>query len=199
MANLVNEDYFFGEIVIPNLNTEGNISSLEANIEIYQKEILMAEFGYVLYTAFMAGLAEDPVLEKWKDLRDGKSFEFELSGKTITRKWNGLINEEKISLISDYTYYKIKEKEASHSSQIGEVNPNSENSTRTNSSDKIANAWLRMREMYGITPRGFSKLNDAYYIHYNDLPSLYNFLLANETSYDDWEFEPKNSVNVFGY
>lgn len=199
MANLVDEDYFYGEIVIPNLNSTDKIETLEADITIYQKEILIALLGYQLYTAFIAGLAADPVLQKWTDLKEGVEFSFELYGKTITRKWIGLENSEMISLISDYTYFKIKEKEASRSAEIGEVNPDSENSTRSDSSDKMANAWLRMREMYGITPIGFFKLADAHYIHYNDLPSAYNFLLANESSYDDWEFEPKNSVNVFGY
>ena len=197
MANLVDYLYFFGEILIPELNVESKRSALNIDIGVYQKEILIDVLGYELYTLFIAGLAAETVI--YKDIRDGKVFTFELNGKTITRKWNGLINTEKISLISDFTYYKITERKVSHSTAIGEVIPDAENAVRSNSTDKMVNAWYRMREMYGITPRGFVKITDSDYVHYNDLPSLYNFLLANTDVYPTWEFEPKNSVSGFGY
>ncbi|MBW2610662.1 MAG: hypothetical protein JRC68_10025 [Deltaproteobacteria bacterium] len=195
MANLTDYTYFYGEIKIPNLNSTDKISSLNVDISVYEKEILTDLIGYELYKDFV----ENQTDQRWVDFIEGKEFEFEFNGKTLIRKWNGLTNTIKLSLLSDYTYYKLKEQEATISAEIGEVIPNGENSLRANSTDKMVNAWLRMRELYGITPYGFNKLNEAHYIHYNDLPTAYNFLLANIETYENWEFEPKNSVNVFDY
>ena len=199
MENLIDYTYFRGEIKIPNLNSTDKTDSLDIDISVYQKEILMDLLGYQLYTAFEAGLLVDPIDKIWTDLRDGIEFTFTFDGVEYTRKWYGLKNALKLSLISDYTYYKLKEQEATSSAEIGEVIPNGENSLRANSANKMVNAWLRMRETYGKTPLGFNKLNSAHYIVWNALPSAYNFLLANADDYDDWEFEPKNSVNVFDY
>lgn len=199
MANLTNYQYFYGEIKITNLTKTENRNDLEVDITVFEREIMLDLFGYPLYTAYSAGIAATTPLQKWIDLRDGKVFSFDVNGKTVTRRWNGLINSIKLSLLSFYTYYKVKERLVSQTAEVGETYPKGQNSTPANAAPKMANAWLRMRELYGITPYGFDKLNSSHYVHYNALPTAYNFLLANESSYDDWEFEPKNSVNVFDF
>ena len=55
-------------------------------------------------------------------------------------------------------------------------------------------AWNKMVNLYGEIPYASIKyksfMNLDTYIHYNDAPSAYNFLLANKETYTNWIFTP---------
>lgn len=163
----------------------------------YEKEILKEVLGDELYALYIIGIEESTQI--YKDIRDGKAFSFEFCGQTINKVWNGLENAEKVSLSAYFTYYKYKERKASQSTDVGEILADSEHAVRVDPTAKVVNAWFEMRQLYGVTPRGFNHLNTAHYVFYNDLSSLYNFLLANTETYPTWVFKPKNSINGFNY
>ena len=196
--SLIDKSYFTGELVITNTNLPVIEDALEATITKYEKEILKSLLGQVLYDAFIAGLLEDPIPEKWTDLRDGKDFTQDYNGQTITLHWNGLINDEKRSLISYYVYCKYWQHRQTLTTDIGEIDPKAENASKWNTIDKIVNCWREMRQLYGVVPKSYSKYYDTTHIVYNDLPSAYNFLLANSSNYDDWWFEQIPIMNAIG-
>jgi hypothetical protein len=102
--SLIDSTYFVGDIALPNLDEVPN--TFQDTMDRYEEEILKKLLGYQLYNAFIAGIAVEPTPDqKWLDLRDGAEFTFDFCGETITQKWNGLINTDKVSLISYYVYY----------------------------------------------------------------------------------------------
>jgi hypothetical protein len=197
MANLINEDYFIRDINIP-ANSPGLQSKLTSWITEYQEEVLIKVLGYDLYSKFIV----DPILEqRFIDIRDGKEFEFEFCGKTVKRKYIGLSNIKKESLIAYYAYYFIARDNASYTASIGEVKPQGENSITANPSEKLVNAWNKFVELSGlINCRWFDKFDLSSYVHFDDKPSLYNFLLANKDVYPEWEYssEQAEKINIFG-
>ena len=193
---IIDSTYFIREITIPNLDKAGNSSTLDTDIVFYEKEILMDALGYQLYSEFITAIEGTPA-QKWIDLRDGAEFSFEYSGVTITRKWAGLKNSDKISLLAYYTYAMYLRKMHQQLTSIGTVVSQSENSMVVNGSDKFINAWNRFIEQYGEVPDGFDPYNESHYIHFDDKPTLYNFLLAGD--YDNWIYTRREGLNAFGF
>lgn len=206
--SLINTSYFIGEINLPNIDKK--INTYNAAIEQYEKEILINLLGYELYTEFIAAIALPGPDQKWLDLRDGAEFTMEYNGQDITLKWEGLINDEKISLIAYYCYYKIRKRDVSLTTSVNEVRGKLENSETVNETRKIINAWRLMLSLYGETECSYNGFNwtsraveyfDKYlseYDTYNDLPSAFNFLNANRADYPDWRFTPRANLNEFG-
>ena len=193
---LIDDSYFIGEISLPNISRW--INTFNQLINKYEKEVLTDLMGYPLYTLFSAGIAEETPDQIWLDIRDGKEFSFEYDGVTVTRKWNGLINADKVSLIAYYCYYKIIFESLTDTTGIGEVLGNPENSVNKDNIAKAVNAWNKFIDLYGYTcGYDFSKFNDTYYT-FTDRPSAYNFLNANRDIYPTWEFEVKRTINRFG-
>jgi hypothetical protein len=195
--SLIDESYFVGDIALPNL--EEIINTFKDNIERYEKEVLIDLLGRPLYNDFMAGLAAPTVEQKWIDLRDGADFTFEWCGHTVNEHWNGLINDDKVSVISYYIYYKHRYENLSTTTSINDVQGLPENATKVNDVRKMAYAWKQMLELYGELPCTwrFNKYDSTYW-HYTDKPSAYNFLLANKDDYSNWLFEGKARLNEFG-
>ena len=197
--SLIDNTYFVGDIALPNLDEVSN--SFQATMNKYEEEVLKSLLGYTLYTEFIAALAGSPA-QKWIDLRDGAEFTFEFCGQTITKKWNGLINSDLISLISYYTYYKYRYENLSTTTSINDVQGIAENATKVNDTRKMVYAWNRGLSLYGETPVfdpewGFNKYSTTYE-YYTDEPSAFNFLNANRSDYSDWIFTPLNRHNEFG-
>ena len=77
-----------------------------------------------------------------------------------------------------------------------------ENSTNVDVRPKLINSWNKMIKLYGDVPNCYIDntlfLNNSNYVHFNTLPSAYNFLLANIETYPEWIFEPLEKQNIFG-
>lgn len=185
---MINETYFVMDISLPDKKSDWDVI-----IARYEKEILIKLLGYPLYSEFISGLAEETPLQKWLDLRNGADFSFEYKGKTISTHWNGLINDEKISLLAYYVYYKYRYNTIINTTSIGDVVGKSENSEKVSDVPKLVYAWNEMVSLYGHTLDSFSNDNKTYY---NSDPSAYNFLLAKE--YENWEFTRLDYQNSFG-
>ena len=136
---LINEEYFKGEIVIPNLNSVGNgISSQIASsnlvlllsfIDKYEKRFLVSLLGRCCADEF------------YKEIEKG-----ELSGKWLDLK-NKLVDETlKISPIANYVYYWYRRNDVSITTGIGEMETDSDNSVRVSSALKMCRAWNEMVE-----------------------------------------------------
>ena len=201
MANLIDDTYFIGDITIPNVNSSDVNDTLDHDITIYEKEILIKLLGYPLYKL----MTTTPTLSPFKELIEGEEFSFELDGDTIDVKWEGLQNNNKISLISYFVYYKHREKTNKLSTGIGELLSNSENGIRMSPVQKLVNAWNRMLELYGeieeeqLVFNGISKRDNTTYVHLDDSPSAYNYLLAKIDVFPTWIFTQIPDINEFGF
>lgn len=210
---IIDESYFINRIAIANTNNTSVEASLNAAILEYEKEALLSALGYELYELFIA----NPTVQIYKDILDGKEFSFEFCGKTVTRKWIGLANSEKDSLLAYYTYVNYEKDRNTFNSSVGFVTPKVENAEQSNPRLKYVNSWnayvfqrgdfqkinkysnrlyLRGRR-YRENTLYFDKFDLNTYEFLNDDPSLFNFLLANVASYPTWEFTPVDNINVF--
>jgi len=223
--NFIDITYFVNEINIP--VDDYNPGTLDAAIIRYQKEILKSLLGYQLWKELMADLDSlgNPQTQKFTDLVDGAEFSFEYGGETINTKWEGLRNDDMVSLISYYVYYKYRKDFDTNYSGNSQTMPINENSQVIPYGYKLSTIWNLMIELYGKTPTKYDDnyifpynpyfsdsiytnsktwdqkyffLNLDNYVHFNDTPSAYNFLLANKTDYTNWIFNPLYEQNSFG-
>jgi hypothetical protein len=224
--NFIDHTYFINDINIPG-NTQSE-NTIKQYIERYENEILKSLLGYELWKELIADLNSNyiPQTPKFVSLVDGAEFSFDLNGKTINTKWEGIKNTLKISLISYYVYYQYRNQTESYFSGTGQVKPKKENAEIVDARPKIIESWNKMIELYGEVPREFRKKDnymhkycrnywwwrDYYfgyyfkdfffnldnYIHFNEKPSAYNYLLANKDDFSNWIFDPKFKVNLFG-
>lgn len=195
---IIDSTYFIREIKLPNLNQSASLSELNSYIEKYEAEILKDLLGYQLYSDFITAIAEDEPDQKWVDLRDGAEFSFDFGGKTITRKWNGLKNSDKVSLIAYYVWFFYHRKFMQRITETGIATSQSENSVGVSSVLLASHNWNMFLELYGEVPYWFDPYYSTYE-HYTDKPSAYNFLLANSDDYDNWIFTKRENVNAFGF
>lgn len=204
--SLIDTTYFVREINVP-LSSNATLNTIFTNAILrYENDILKKLLGYTLWKEFTDAIAaattESPLAQKWVDLRDGADFSFDWNGSIINTHWNGLINPEKVSLIAFYVYYQHRVNHESEYTGIGEVVAKGENSTRIIPLDKLVLVHSQMLDLYGRTPaiarKYYSFLNNANYLHYDDEPSAYNFLLTNVETYPNWVFKPIGNVNAFG-
>ena len=158
MTNLNTYIDFVGSINIPNL--EKDIQGFETVYNTpYQKEILVKLFGFDLYTTFEAGLLEDPILQKWTDLKNGSTY---------------LVNEIKKEnpglkkLVANYVYCKWLTINYEQLTGLGSINSNSENATIISPENKIVNAWNEMIKLYY---------------------QVYDFMYNNQTDYPNCDTE----------
>lgn len=200
----IDASYFIGKIRVPYneaASTDPLYVQLTNAISRYEDEILKKLLGYTLWKEYTDAIAAselevDPVTlaDKWSALRDGAEFSFEWNGHTITDKWNGFLNSEKISLIANYVYYQHRSNTETSYTGSGEKLSKGENSANANAEPKLVKAWNEMVNLYGKTPRQL--INKKYFMdadnyeHHNAYPSAYNFLLANVSDYEGWIFTP---------
>jgi hypothetical protein len=130
--SLINNQYFRGELIIPNLNGTGPVyesrsRSMEEFIAIHEADYLMNILTMFLYDAFMAGISADSPLEKWTALKAK------------------LINETlQTSPIANYVYYQYQISKLTDSTTIGETKGVPENATQELNTLKLVRAWNRM-------------------------------------------------------
>lgn len=179
MANFTDKDYYILEANIP----DSILNDLDAYITRYEKEILIDLFGYALWKLINAYDSNNPgnSPQRIRDIVEGK--EYTVDGDLI--KWNGLINDDKISLLSYYVYYWWVRNNGTTLHMTGVALLKSENSEPESASQKISAAWGRLRELYGYPSQDFYQ------------PSAYNFMIEFESDYSEWVFERIGHVNSF--
>jgi hypothetical protein len=202
MANLIDNTYFVGDISVPLSSNATLNSNFNAAIARYEDEILRKLLGYTLWKALKVQIDAASYSAPWKDFIEGAEFSFEFNGNTINEKWNGLINDEKVSLIAYYIYYQHRKFNDTIYTGIGETKPKGENSRPASPLLKMVQVNNLMVNLYGNIPNYYRKYcsfsDSGNYEHYDDKPSAYNFLLANIDNYEGWVFKPIGKQNVFG-
>jgi len=166
---LIDDTYFVGDISI----TSGEYSTLTADIARYEKEIINAVFGYELGKLILA--YNDSSEQRIIDLVEGVEYTVEYNNRDQLVRWNGLINDDKISIIAYYVYYRYLRDKATFNMPTGEMKPKNENSSNADLSLKIMNISNRLEEMIGYFGQTLVE------------PSLYNYFISNdyETNYPE--------------
>lgn len=216
MTSQIDKTYFIRDILIPNIATDTDISDVvDTYIVEYQEKILMDLLGSDLYYAFESGLLEDPVPQKWLNLRDGATYTINYNGEDFTVKWKGFKNSVKISLLSYFTYFYYVRSEHVSLTGIGATVSDTENGQVVLPNNKIIAAYNKGVELYGQPLQFNADMMDSIVfpntmlptilpISYNDIskPTAYNFIYRmNEldpTTYPNWVFKVKRTINNFG-
>lgn len=172
MADLVDNTYFVKEINVPS----STFSNLGNYITRFEKEVLIRLLGYELYKTYTEWNGTDAGVIK--DLVEGKEY---TNGDGNLIKWNGLQNDDKLSLISYYVFYKWLKDQVIIAQTTGTKQSTSENSLIADSGQKLVLAWRNFLELYNP--------------QYEDTPSAYNFLMNHESDYPTWDFEYIGTVN----
>lgn len=145
---LIDKSYFIGDINVPNTSAVSVGERLDWFINKFEPQFLLQVLGYELDKAFAAGLAEDPVPQKWADLKDGVEYTG-LDGRL--RKWRGFIETvvegedgQKQSMIANYVYYFFMRGVVTQTTGIGETVTKAENADIVSPADKMCYAWNEM-------------------------------------------------------
>ncbi len=85
---IIDASYFFGPLMIGQLDQPSVQDELNLFIDQYEPEYMEAVMGYETYRDFKAGLLEDPILQKWTDLLAGTEYT-DINGRL--QNWKGLI------------------------------------------------------------------------------------------------------------
>lgn len=126
---LINQTYFVGEILVPNLTgvgpiPAGNVEELTRFISKYEPEFLDEVLGPDLSAAFQTGISAETPDQRWVDLKIR------------------LVNEtHKLSPIAGYVYYHYFRDRLSTSSGLGEIESTAENANVVLNTDKMARAY----------------------------------------------------------
>lgn len=190
MANLIDNTYFFGPISLPGGSLDGDFADIDDYIEQYEKEALIEILGYTLYKALKAEIDADEYTTKWDRFVNGYEYEIDYLGDTHLVKWNGLVNDEKISLLAYYIYYHYVKFHVTHTSGFGELLQKAENASKVSPVQRMVSAWNEYVRLRGDPAD--SEIN----------PTAYNFLNKYEddetNGYDAWLFKVIKRTNTFG-
>lgn len=190
---LIDIGYFKGGLTIPNI--EKDASGFENDyINKYEKEILVRLLGNTLYSNFMAGLAAPTIEQKWLDLRDGKDYTITINEVDYTIRWNGLINSEKESLIAYYVYFHWLQRNYHQLSGLGVIDTTTENATKVDPNEKLVWANNECAKLAGE----YYHITLGYFEYTSFEPSLFNFIINNQTDYVGWVYTPLLPINNLG-
>ena len=155
-------------------------NDLTLYIARYEKEVLKKLLGYELWKLVDAYNATTSP-QRIKDIVEGK--EYTVDG--VLMNWNGLINNDKISLLSYYVLYNFMRETSTSLQTTGVTRSIDENANVLGVAQKMVDAWGKMRELYG------------YYGQDTYAASALNFLLNYESDYLEWDFTDIGNVNMF--
>jgi hypothetical protein len=191
---LIDYTYFVGSISLPNLDKALNQAKVTEAITAYEDEILERVLGANLFTSYKT----NPGTARFLNLINGAvNFSFTLDGRTINRIWAGLKVKSQ-SFIACYVYYQYQTNNITFTTGIGEMEAKAELLQRASINDKMVKAINKASELIGQgTVIEKSELQS--YQHSDDAASLFNYLLANKSTFPEWEFTPLNKINVFGF
>lgn len=150
---------------LPNL--QGN-STFDDFVDTQEEELLVDLLGRFLYDAFITGIdgiEEEDIEERWIRLRDGYTYKH----LNRTYHWYGLKK-----MLIPYIYSRWLEYNTEHTTGVGVIVANTENSTLTSPIFKIVRAWNEFVDM----------AVGNYEYGYGD-NSLYGFLYNSEDTYID--------------
>ena len=127
--SLIDSTYFIREIHIAGLsNTVDSTNSLLSGfITKYEARYLKELMGETMYNEFIAGLKEDPISDKWINLKNKIVFA-----------------DTKESPIANYVYFFYQKNLTTTTSGIGETRNSSENSDRASAYKKMVDSWNEM-------------------------------------------------------
>ena len=135
---LIDYTYFQqGAVAVPNLADEV-IADLNYYIQKYEPIYLAKVLGVAFRDAFLAGLEADPVEQKWKQLKEGATYQ------NGNQEWIGFTNDSKQSPIANYVYIKFARDNQTLFTGIGEVAPAAENATAKLARRRFADVWTEM-------------------------------------------------------
>jgi hypothetical protein len=133
MPTLINQTFFVGDIVIPNLQAQSELERITLFINKYEPDCLVKILGYPLYKLFGSESSQ-----RMTDLLSGAEY---TDGNGDTQKWNGLVHDSVLSLIASYIYFYYQENQKAQTSGAGTVIQKPEAGTAYSPADKMAKAW----------------------------------------------------------
>lgn len=152
MSILTPDSFDGGEQNVPNLSNIGVRESLQDAIDKYEKRFLKELLGDDLAKQFTDGLADDPIEQKWIDLRD---------------------NTDLKEMLLYYVWFYYTNYQITFNSGTSEVKAKNENSTPASSYPKMVYAWNQMVELTrsfnldsNIYPDWIYALNKPYWPFY---------------------------------
>lgn len=180
--SLIDKSYFTKNLHIGDLSNvlDGTPTMLDAYITRYEKEYLIKLLGQDLYAEFVAGLEEDPVPQKWIDLK------------------NEIVDETfKVSPIANYVYCKWQYQNYTKNVGIGQVKNKAENAVVVRPYDMQVMAWNDMVDM-GKDVLKFVYSNITDYPSYSGHEGIYlGSLFGNYCGcYTPELFSYKNTLNL---
>jgi hypothetical protein len=146
--------------------------------------------GPVLYNQFVLGLYTDgnvstpipevDILQKWKDLRDGKAYAY----KSKDYRYTGLKK-----FLVPYIYSEWTNDHVYSNTNTGVSRPRKENADMVDPSYLIIKSW-----------NDFARLVEGSGLYYNrGMNTLWGFLESNKlVDYPDWKFKCPGRKNNFG-
>jgi hypothetical protein len=139
---IIDHTYFVREINIPQLSQPAVLENLNLFIEKYEPQFLRAVFGWELAVLIMGYLNTEEVEGVEPDERIGWLVE----GSPL-KQWGGLRNNEKISPLANYIFYRLTDDSVTFLAQVGESTATAENSRRVSNDDRLIFVWNEMVEM----------------------------------------------------
>lgn len=138
MTNLIDRTYFVeGLTVVPDIDEATN--KLQSKwIPFFQEKFMLEMFGYHFYKELQANYTDNTSV--WYKVINGSEYTYE--GKTY--KWDGLVNSNKVSPLSDYMFakYRIQEQVTTESTNF--TTNNGELATVVNNGIKLSEVLRRM-------------------------------------------------------
>lgn len=168
---LINNSYFYGDLLIPQKSSAAVTANLNWFINQYEEKYLTEILGYELYRDFKAGIEAATPDQQWIDLRDGK--EFTDRNGTLT-KWKGLCFGT-YSPIANYVYYWYMRDSNTTTAGSGEVSANV--SEPVSPAFKMIRAWNQMVQ-WNCELINFLDSNSVAYPQYSNNCSRRNLLIT---------------------
>jgi hypothetical protein len=178
---VIDRTYFTGPLAIANLSQPAVSSVVDTYILLKGEELLSKAMGESLKDAYLAGIEETVVEERWSNLRDGLSF---TNQSDIRRRWVGFAAESAIPLnpVACYVWFHLQRDGSIQMSGIGSVQAQAENAGTVSPAQPLSMIWNQMA---------------------NDIHVLWDYLVTNKTDYPEMNeseicYQFFNKINGFG-
>lgn len=177
--SLTDNTYFVRDCSIP--IRSGFLDDTKKAIDRYEPEILEYILGYALAKLVIAYTSGSD--QRIKDIVEGKEY----TQGTYTVHWNGLKNDDKVSICTYYVYIQYLKDKSMSFQNVGVIESAVENGVNVGPGSLIQRASASLRELIGYPGQ------DVY------APSLYNFLTTYSDTYPEWiwtEYKFQNTLGI---